>query len=286
MAAACERLRLPHGTWVAGTHCREAQVWAITGADQEFVAEAAAGLSLPERTTALLARCVTVPPTAPQTRPDDVAQLTVGDRQALLLALRRATLGDALSCLLHCPEAACGQPMDVALHVGALLQPPYPAPQADYERTLANGLRVRFRLPTGADEHAAARVTPWSAEAAAEVMLRRCVQSVHNGDAPVADWPAERLAELPAHMAALDPQGELRLDAVCPECGAPFTATLDAADYLFRELAARAGELYREVHRLALHYHWSERDILALPLTKRQRYLDMVLDAFLPAAPP
>lgn len=34
--------------------------------------------------------------------------------------------------------------------------------------------------------------------------------------------------------------------------------------------------LYEEVHVLALHYHWSESAILALPKTKRQRYLGLL----------
>jgi hypothetical protein len=34
--------------------------------------------------------------------------------------------------------------------------------------------------------------------------------------------------------------------------------------------------LYEEVHRLAYHYHWPERDILDLSPTKRRRYLGLV----------
>lgn len=35
--------------------------------------------------------------------------------------------------------------------------------------------------------------------------------------------------------------------------------------------------LYQEVHHLALHYHWSEAEILRLPRGKRQRYLGLLL---------
>jgi hypothetical protein len=38
--------------------------------------------------------------------------------------------------------------------------------------------------------------------------------------------------------------------------------------------------LYDEVHVLALHYHWAERDILALPAAKRQRYLGLLARQF------
>ena len=34
--------------------------------------------------------------------------------------------------------------------------------------------------------------------------------------------------------------------------------------------------LYEEVHVLALHYHWSEPQILGLSATKRRRYLTLL----------
>ncbi|HEX7048849.1 MAG TPA: hypothetical protein VF188_01455 [Longimicrobiales bacterium] len=34
--------------------------------------------------------------------------------------------------------------------------------------------------------------------------------------------------------------------------------------------------LYREVHHLAFHYHWSEAEILAMTRSKRQRYLSLL----------
>ena len=41
----------------------------------------------------------------------------------------------------------------------------------------------------------------------------------------------------------------------------------------FFELSQRTGNFLREVHQLALAYHWSERDILGLPLRRRLAYL-------------
>lgn len=36
-------------------------------------------------------------------------------------------------------------------------------------------------------------------------------------------------------------------------------------------------KLYSEIHFLAFHYHWSEKDILDLPLQKRRMYVNMLL---------
>jgi hypothetical protein len=86
-------------------------------------------------------------------------------------------------------------------------------------------------------------------------------------------------AELPALMAQLDPQAELRLRLTCPACEGEFSTCLDAATYFFQELCGRAGHLYREVHLLAFYYHWSEADILAMTRQKRWRYLHLLAEA-------
>jgi hypothetical protein len=53
----------------------------------------------------------------------------------------------------------------------------------------------------------------------------------------------------------------------------------DTATYLLQELDARAARLLEEVHALAFHYHWSEREILAMAPTRRERYLSLLADA-------
>jgi hypothetical protein len=40
-----------------------------------------------------------------------------------------------------------------------------------------------------------------------------------------------------------------------------------------------------EIHLLALHYHWSEAAILALPASKRQRYLALLARHLSQASP-
>ena len=80
-------------------------------------------------------------------------------------------------------------------------------------------------------------------------------------------------------MAQLDPQAEIELQLICPACRQAFSTLFDPADYLFREIAARGGDIYREVHLLALHYHWSEREILGLTPRKRWLYLGLLEDS-------
>jgi len=263
---------LPHGIRVGSEWTRDARIRSLTGEEEEFLRGEGAGLRPVERTTALLARCVeSVGPAEPSAL---VAELTVGDREALLLQLRRLTFGDRLDAVVACPVTDCGERLDVELSVAELLVEPY-AEEGEWQevRVESGGATrtVRFRAPTGADQAAAAGLAP-DLEEAARALIERCVEGAGVDDA---------LARvLPGLMSERDPQAELMLSLDCPACGRGFRVLFDTGDYLQRELTARGDELYEEVHQLALHYHWSEREIMAMPTGKRRRYLELLAQTF------
>ncbi|HEX7151240.1 MAG TPA: hypothetical protein VF618_07110 [Thermoanaerobaculia bacterium] len=264
---------LPGGTWRNGVRHREALLRPLTGEDELFLAEEAEGFTPARRTTLLLARCLERLGTEPVSDADARA-LTAGDREALLLQLRRATFGESLTSVLSCPRDGCDERMDLELRVGDLLVESVPEPAAVYETTI-DGRVVRFRLPNGEDlEQAAAIAARGEALAqAARHVLERCVEG---------DVDDAIVAQLPRVMAELDPQAELLLNLTCTRCGRPFTALFDAASFLFRELAAHRDALFRDVHQLALHYHWSEAEILRMPAERRRRYLELLAEALAP----
>ena len=89
--------------------------------------------------------------------------------------------------------------------------------------------------------------------------------------APDAD--ADSLAAVEDTLEMLDPAIETTLAWSCPACGAAWTELLDAASLLASELGSQAQQVLAEVATLALAYHWSERDILAMPAQRRRFYL-------------
>ena len=278
-------ITLPGGVWLDGMCHREAGLRPFTGGDEAFLLETGESLLPAQRTTALLARCLTRLGALNSVTTETVWSLAVGDREALLLHLRRLTLGDRLQCVLSCPRPDCDEKMDLELKVSDLLLPPYPHAQERYEATVReNGTAygVRFRLPTGADQEAAASLAPSDPQAAADLVLRRCVERVtaegENGQ-PIKDWPPAVARQIPAIMAELDPQAELVLNLNCPVCGHAFSTLLDTAAFFFQELAGRVRHLYREVHLLAFYYHWSEAEIMGMTARKRHRYLDLLAEA-------
>ncbi len=282
MSIAVERVKLPNGYWVDGVHFREAELRMLTGADEEFMVESANAMLPVTWTHALLSRCITHLNGVEAVTPLTVASLTVGDREALLLHLRRLTFGERMQCTLTCPQSDCGELMDLELKVSDLLQPPNPDPAPVYEFTVekdGSRYRILFHLPTGMDQEAAARQAHIDIQTAAEVLLRRCVADVVGEDDNRLVWSSELLLDLPARMAELDPQAELVLNLTCPVCGEAFSSIFDACAYVMQETGADLNVLYREVHLLALYYHWSETEIMSMNTSKRRRYLNLLLDS-------
>jgi hypothetical protein len=112
---------------------------------------------------------------------------------------------------------------------------------------------------------------------AVDLLLRRCVRSAASADGnPVDKLPDALGAQLAGRMAELDPQAEITLHLSCPLCGFAFSAVFDTASYLIQELEAGMRHLYREVHLLAYHYHWSATEILGMSTGKRRQYLQLL----------
>ena len=257
---------LAGGVWREGGSQRTARLRAPEPEEERELVEGGTALLPAERVTALLARSVEVDGDSGDTL---ARALSAGDRAELLLQLRRLLCGEALECVLSCPHPDCGEQLELSLQVTDLLAEREPLSGPVHELRVA-GERVVFRLPTGGDEEQAARRALADPEAAVAELLAACL--VETPDPAPAEL-AEAVAE---EMAALDPQADVLLSLVCPECEREGTVPFDPAAYLFAELAGRVRRLEREVHVLASWYGWSEQEIVALPPERRSRYIELI----------
>jgi hypothetical protein len=273
------RVAIPHGVLLDGALARELRLRQVAGDDQAFLLDMAGTLTPDERANALLERCLDEDDPATL-----VSSLVAGDREALLLQLRRLTLGQTLDCVLACAAPGCGERMELELRIGDLLVEPYPDVRATYDIALNAEdppLVARFRLPTVADLRAATAGDTGDTEAVVADLLTRCVTVLADGQDVIAGDRLDAGARdlIATAMAERDPQAEIELDLGCPSCGTPFAVVLDTPAFLLQELDARAARLLEEVHALAFHYHWSEHEILAMAPTRRERYLTLLADA-------
>lgn len=214
--------------------------------------------------------------TYPDMSRDELARLSIGQRDARLLRIYEQTFDPQLVCATNCPQ--CQEALEFVL-LTAEIRP------ADDEEPLerdyllqVNDYTLHFRLPNSFDLAAIARQTG-NSMTARHLLLERCVlEATYQGEAfAVADLAAPVTAELVAQMARLDPQAEIVLNLDCPACRHTWSALLDIVVFLWSRITAQAKRLLHDVHTLARAYGWREADILAMSATRRQFYLDIVM---------
>ena len=271
---------------------REGALTALSGREEELLAERSAPTSA-ALVTALLSRCVRRIGTISPITETIARQLLVADRQYLLLQLRAATFGNHVQATVECPWQECGKKVDIdfslqdvpvreSVDTGPLYHLEL-SPEAAFSDAQGEVYQtVTFRLPNGTDQE---HLTPHIAEneaAALALLLGRCIRSI----GPIQDpgpeviqrlSPVARL-EIERQMETLAPQLDLAMEVACPECSREFTVPFDLQDFFLAELHTSRELLYREVHYLAYHYHWSEQEIMAMPREKRRKYIAVLVE--------
>jgi hypothetical protein len=276
---------LPRGYWLDGECHREARVRPINGSDEAFLLDVGEALLPVQQTTAILSRCLTKLGPFCNVSPEMVRSLCIGDRDALMLHLRRITFGERMDCVLACPETNCEEQMDFSLIAGDLISHPYLQSQFWHRSRIVEDNRcyeVIFRLPNGGDQEASAleAIKSSSYNNAIDLLLNRCVRSVITDDGEESDSKLPFiLPKISDIIAKLDPQAEIVLEMVCPACNHSFSASFDPSEYLIREIIENPiDHLYRDVHLLAYHYKWSEGEIMSMTPRKRRRYIELLTD--------
>jgi hypothetical protein len=221
-----------------------------------------------ERAIALLALAY------PDQSQQQLALLSVGQRDRRLLALREMILGSRLHSVALCPD--CGDRLEFGLNLADICVSELSDAPSEMQTVHLEGVECQFRLP---NSHDLALITAaQTAEEAGCILIEQCILQVSQGGDPV-DWqalPAETMARLTEHIGDGDPQAEVLLNLVCPACGHTWQAVFDIVSFFWAELEALAQRLLQEVHTLAKAYGWREADILAMSATRRQLYLDLV----------
>ena len=260
---------LRRGLWDGAAWQREAVVCPLGDVEETRLASEERLLPA-ERATLLLAAGVERVGAVEHFGRDEARALSAGDRNVLLLRLHRLTVGERLECELACPD--CGEELELEPLARDLAGEPAPADgPASLEVELSGGRRVDVRPVAGSDLEAAAALAAVDEDAAADLLLRRCIT---DGDASELEAPDRAAVE--AALRELDPAAELVLKAGCPACDRPVEAALDPGEHVWTRLVRRARDRHREVHVLALAYHWSEREILAIGAERRRLYLELL----------
>ena len=188
---------------------------------------------------------------------DEIADLAIGARDAAILRLRQATVGDRLTAAVLCP--ACSTSCELYVSVQALLDQDRPEGEE-------GAPHAAFRLPSSRDLAAAVSGAASDPEA---VLVRRCLL------APAGAAGAETAVRLAQWVGRHDPLAEIQLGLSCHACGHAWSEILEPAAFFWQEIDGHARALLESVDRLARAYGWSESEVLALSHQRRAVYLEL-----------
>lgn len=239
-----------------------------TGHDQALFADR--GATSPVRCVSALIESLVLRIGEDVPRPDELARLTVGDRERLLLAVCTRLLGAETDLVVTCPS--CKSVVEVPIRFRDLVSAQPDSSDRRCVLTTQGGTwAAEVAPPTGE----ALERTLGLGEESARRLLESCLTALFDAQGQAVareDLPEGCEAELAEKLLALDPLAECRIAVECPHCAANFETLLDGYA-LLKGAFGNSTALYGDVYRMARAYHWSEADILALPLAKRAQYL-------------
>jgi hypothetical protein len=220
---------------------------------------------------------------SPDASREDLAKLSIGRRDARLLALREVLFGSRLTGLVACPQ--CGRQLELSVEAGDLRT----AAEQPVPETLSvtrEGYSARFRLPNSEDLAAldAGEGQLRDEAAAVRELLSRCLVEIRrNGRKQNLDaarsLPPKLIEAIASEMEKADPQANVQLEFDCADCGHRWLSAFDIVSFLWKELDNWAKRILREVCLLASAFGWPEADILAMSAQRRQLYLQMIGEA-------
>jgi len=271
---------------------QEVQLTPLTGKEEELLTQNHSQESA-SLVTSVLSRCVQRLGSIHPVSEDMTRSMLIADRQYLLLKLREMTFGDRVQASISCPWPDCREKVDFNFSIKdipikeSLDKGPFYkmelSPQAAFKSENHEDYRkIVFRLPNGGDQESLSPLLAENEALALSMLLERCIKGIGPVENPDEEMirkltPLARM-EIEKHMAAEAPNVELDMEADCPECGREFTLPFDLYHFLFGELRTSLDLLYREVHYLAYHYHWSEQEIMEMTREKRHKYIEVLAD--------
>jgi hypothetical protein len=217
----------------------------------------------------------------PEINRQQLRELTIADRNLLLLRLRELSFGRTLQGFGTCSR--CRAHLEFAVPVAALVEHLKSQLSGDLVSWSENGTLYQLR-PITTDDLLAALDVPSNTDAQ-DLLLKRCLtisrESSESGGLSACKEPSDAvsLAAVPALVAKFDQlqaAAELCCAVQCAECSNSEVLDLDIAQFLWLEVRSAAKRLLAEIHELAWAYGWSEDSILRMSPQRREAYMEML----------
>jgi hypothetical protein len=263
-------MRLPGGVWTEGELRRDFAFRPMQGHVELVISESNAGLeATPLRVTSILHAALEDLGGKPP-REQDIWALSVGDRQFLMRQLALKLGKDEKWFSADC--SACHETFDFPIRQSEL--PVKDAgegfPYVSVKTSIGD---VRLHVPTGHDQ--AEIPQDVSTDEARLWLLQHCVEKgsgKHGESLSLSDLSDDELLRIEQAMEEVAPEIGVIVESECPVCGRANRIYLDPYAPVF-DLKS---QLFSQIHILAATYHWSQKEILDLPVARRLTYLSLI----------
>ena len=284
---------LPNGYYdETGKIHRKCIIKPLGGIEEELAGELSAA-STPYLITQLLVHCVSSIGDIEQVTESIARDLLIEDRQFLLLKIRSMTFGDKVIATINCPNETCKEKIDIDFDISDIAFDYKSRPDHLHTFELSayaletSGLpadekTIVIRLPNGGDQESIVSIAEQNEAKAYSTLLHRCIRAIggsHNPDQKlISQLSSLARREIESKLMEVSQDMELSMATGCPICDIKFTVPFDIQDFFLGELKISRHQLYKEVHYLAYHYHWSEKEIMSMSRNKRRQYIELLSD--------
>ena len=157
------------------------EVQELTGEHEELIAKSRRSPNIARFVSTIL-ECGIATIGGESAKKEDIKKLLLGDREQLLMEIRRVTYGDELSFFeINCPQ--CGELLDVTINLDNIpVVKLERSEDRNFEVQLRKGGKAEVRLPNGEDQEAILENTEATDAQRNTVMLERCVSSLTDKD--------------------------------------------------------------------------------------------------------
>jgi len=211
----------------------------------------------------------------PNSTYDELARLSIGERNSHLSAIREHYFGSTMVCLADC--TICKEPLEFTLDTALFNKRSNEVDIESLKPVVLEDYYFRFRILNSVDlKQAALRA---EVQPAQRILLQRCIVAISYQDTAcsIEEVPETVLQQFADYMQQIDPLAQIIIQMNCPACSNKAALTFDIAAFLWEELNAKAKQILNEVHELAYAYGWSEDSILAMSTAHRQFYLTRLM---------
>jgi hypothetical protein len=217
-------------------------------------------------------QCCVANSTEDHSESEDFWGLTVGKRIEYLLHIVAPMRAGDLTVQLNCHNAACGQIIEVELSIDELIHLGHQTSDLDNVQIAIDGNLFSFRKPTGADQREWLRRT-FNDETNAKKVILRTLLAVPAKTSKVASILDENISVIEQVFQDEDPLVGYQIIIHCPYCERDLPYEIALQEFLLAEMQKVQARLLKDIHQLALHYHWGEGQIITLPKWRRDQYL-------------